>query len=340
MAAVRELLLETFMNLSLEEQQDFRWFLQFTLFQRNLLHISWEQPWQAGDVSQLAELMVEMCGQQSLEVTMELFMDMGRTDLVQRLSGTSSGPKAAGSSAEASAVNTTEGEEHSVDEHRPALTQKVEAMVSVIELLLETLKDLSVGMFMDVLLSQPYLHRRLLIGPVIPLHTSDIKHTVLSMVLIFGQQSVEMTTKVLKQMRRTDLVKRLSDSSLEANKTHSADERRSALIHRVATMAAVKQLLLETHKVLHDWEYKIFRRFLQLIVSRMHLPNIFGMLIDRADRADTVDLMVQTYGQLSVELTREAFMVMNRTDLVQRLSEFSSGSKGTKRNISLKNSMK
>ncbi|XP_076592874.1 uncharacterized protein LOC143324370 [Chaetodon auriga] len=324
LVAVRELLSETFMNLSLDEQQDFKFFLQFTLFQRSPHNLR-GQLWQAGDASGLAELMVETCGQQSLEVTMELFMDMERTDLVQRLSETSSGPKAAGSSAEASAVNTTEGEKPSVDEHGPALTQRVEAMVSVIELLLETLKDLRSRLFMNVLLSQPNLHRRLLIGPMIPLHISDMKHAVFSMVLLFGQQSVETTTEVLKQMRRTDLVKRLSDSNLEVEKTHSTDERRSALIHRVATMAAVKELLLETLSVLHDWEYKKFRRFLQLIVPRMHLPNI--MLADRADRAVTVDLMVQTYGQLSVELTREVFLAMNRTDLVQRLSEFSSGSK-------------
>ncbi|XP_041798213.1 uncharacterized protein LOC121610260 [Chelmon rostratus] len=318
MTAVTELLFETLKNLSYKEQKTFRWFLHFTLFQRSFLCFSWGRPRWAGDVRQLAELMVEICGQRSLEVTMEVFMEMKRPDLVQRLPETSSAPKAAGSSAEASGVNTTE-EENFVDEHWPALTQKVEAMVSVIELLLETLKDLSDRMseFRGVLWNQADFHRHLSKIRLIPLHMTDMQDMVFLVVLTFGQQSVEMIKGVLEQMRRTDLVHKLSDQSLKLKKRHSADEQRSALIQRVATIAVVKQLLVETLNDLHDSEYKKFRRCLQLIVFRKDPPGIFIP-------PNTADLMVQTFGQRSVELTRDVFVVMNRADLVQRLSSSAS----------------
>ncbi|XP_041798417.1 uncharacterized protein LOC121610402 isoform X2 [Chelmon rostratus] len=297
MTAVTELLFETLKNLSYEEQKTFRWFLQFTFFQRSFLCFSWGRPWRAGDARELAELMVEICGQRSLEVTVEVFLEMKRPDLVQRLPETSSAPK----------------EKHSVDEHWPALTQKVEAMVSVIELLLETLKDLSDRMseFRGVLWNQADFHRHLSKIQLIPPHMRDLQDMVFLVVLTFGQQSVEMIKGILEQMRRTDLVHKLSDRSLKLKKRHSADEQRSALIQRVATIAVVKQLLVETLNDLHYSEYRVFRK---------DLPDILSP-------ADTADLMVQTYGQRSVELTREVFVVMNRPDLVQRLSESSSGSK-------------
>ena len=79
---------------------------------------------------------------------------------------------------------------------------------------------------------------------------------------------------------------------------------------------------------LSDEELKNFKKFLQLTVFQKDLPDILWMLKYRADRADIVNQMVHTYGQQSVELTREVFMDMNRTDLLQRLSKPSSGLKG------------
>lgn len=92
-------------------------------------------------------------------------------------------------------------------------------------------------------------------------------------------------------------------------------------------MAAVKQLILETLNDLSDEEFEQFKAFLPLIVYQKDLPDIFWMLRQSADRADTVDVMVQTYGQQSLEVTREVLekMKMNRTYLVQWLSKSSSG---------------
>lgn len=96
-------------------------------------------------------------------------------------------------------------------------------------------------------------------------------------------------------------------------------------------MAAVKQLLLETLNDLSDEELKKFMEFLQLILYQKDLRDKSLVLTHRADRAKIVELMMQTYGQLSVELIKEVFMNMKRTDLVQRLDKPSSGQGKTKK---------
>ncbi|XP_078027597.1 uncharacterized protein LOC117265274 isoform X5 [Epinephelus lanceolatus] len=325
MRMFKELLLETLRDLSNVELKKFKCLLQFMLFQRSLELILWSELESTNSTDQLVDVMLERCSQQSVEVTKEVLMDMNRTDLVQRLPETSSGQEAAGSSAEAFGVRTTEREKHCVDEHWPALIQKVETMTSVIELLLETLaglRALELEKFKRVL-HQSDLYRHLSDMPMILLEIEDRQATVFLMVLTYGQQSVEMTQEVLKKMKRTDLVQRMSDSSKGPKKQHS-DEHRSALIQKVATMAAVKQLLLETLNDLSDKELKKFKWSLEWTVSQKNLPDFSLHLSYTTDRAKIVDVMLQTYSQQSVQLTREVVKKMNRTDLMQRLSKPSS----------------
>ncbi|KAM8734423.1 uncharacterized protein AB9X84_023225 isoform 3-T3 [Acanthopagrus schlegelii] len=341
MRAVKDLLLETLNDLSYEEQKNLKWFLQFTFFQRSLPQIHWSRLLEedmAEDMAEsLVDVMVEKYGQKSVEVTREVLMDMNRTDLVRSLSETSSELEvAAGSSGDVFGVNTTEKEKHSVEEDWPALIQKVESMESVIELLLETLKHLSVAEleeFRDALLSQPEFHRHFLSTPLMLLQTAHVQDTVFFMVQICGQKCLEKTKYILMTMMRTDLVQRLSDSSSGSKKKHSADEHRSALIHKIATIAAVQQLLLETLNNLSYKELGEFKEILPSIISKKVLPDISSMWSYGADRADMVNEMVHTYGQQSVELTREVLMDMERTDLVQRLSKPSSGLKGPSRGL-------
>lgn len=92
MVATEELLLETLSGLSYRDLKNFKWFLQFWLFQRNRPNVSREQLQMEDSAALLMNLMVEKCGQQSVEVTREVFMDMRRTDLVELLE-TSSAPK-------------------------------------------------------------------------------------------------------------------------------------------------------------------------------------------------------------------------------------------------------
>ncbi|XP_039662297.1 uncharacterized protein LOC120562581 isoform X2 [Perca fluviatilis] len=326
MSAVKELLLETLSGLSSEELKTFRWLLQFMFFQRGVPNISWRRLQWTNGADELVVVMLENYSQQAVEMTREVLMEMNRRDLVQRLSETISGTKAAGSSALALGVSTTEKEKHSVDEHLPALIPKVETMASVIELLLETLKELRDGelqKFKKVLCD---FHRYFSVPLWMLWESTDRQDIVFSVVLIYNQQSVEKTREALMEMKRTDLVQKLSDSS-SAPKKKQSDEHRPALIQRVATIAAVKQLLLETLNDLNNEELWEFKQSLKWISFQKNLPNISWMLSDPEYRAEIVDLMLETYGQHSVEVIRDVFMKMNRTDLVQRLSKPSSGLK-------------
>ncbi|KAM6936639.1 uncharacterized protein PEZ65_006697 [Lycodopsis pacificus] len=224
MMTAKELLLETLNDLSSEELKKFRWLLQFNFLHWGLPQSSWSQLYWTFRTDDLVDVMMEIWNQQSVEVTKEVFMDMNRTDLVQRLSETSSGPK----------------EKHTVDEHWPALIQKVETMASVIELLLETLAGLSdeeLKMFKDVLWSQTDSHRRFADISLMLFEVTDNQDMVFFMVLIYGQQSVNKTMEVLKKMIRTDLVQMLSHSSSGPKKKLS-DEHRSALIQRVSNVTS------------------------------------------------------------------------------------------------------
>ncbi|XP_071325374.1 uncharacterized protein [Trachinotus anak] len=321
MVAVKELILETLTVLNYGDLEKFKWFLQLTCFQKDFPYISWSRLGRANRADLLVEVMVETCGQQSVEVTNENLKRMNRTDLVQRLSETSSGLKATGSSAEGSGVNTTEGEK---DERCSALIQKEEAMMSVIELLLEKLADLSIGElrgFNQVLLSQIRFDRHNSDIPWNLLMMVDLQDTVLLMVQTYSQESVEKTKKVLKEMNRTDLVQRLTDSSSGPKKKLSVDERYSALIQKVATIAAVEQLLLENLNDLSDEELQKFKKFLRLIDSPWDASVSSQPLSDRV--ADIVAMMVETYGHQSMEVTKKIFLKMNKTNLVQSLSETS-----------------
>ncbi|XP_039475971.1 uncharacterized protein LOC116330579 isoform X3 [Oreochromis aureus] len=324
MAAVTDLLLETLEDLSDQDLKEFMLFLQFTRFQKSLPQISMRT-----NRSEIVNDMVDKCGHQSVEVIREVLTDMQRTDLVQRLSESSSGLKAAGSSAEGFDVEETEKEKHSEDERWPALIHKVETMESVIELLLETLDALNyreLEEFKQTIEKIYYDERNTLVSWKW-LMSKDLQDTVFLMVQTYGQQSVEKTMEVLKKMKRTDLAQRLSDCSSLPRKKHSVDERRSALIHKVATMAAVKHLILETLIDLSDEELKKFKRLLQTIIPWRDLVSFLYSLSPSSNRADVVNLMVDKLGQQSVEVTREVFMYMNRTDLVQKLPESSSASR-------------
>ncbi|XP_076746413.1 uncharacterized protein LOC112431633 isoform X4 [Maylandia zebra] len=324
MAAVTDVLLETLEDLSDQDLNKFKLFLQFTCFQKSLPQIKLNNG-RRGIVNE----MIDKLGHQSVEVIREVLTDMQRTDLVQRLSESSSGLKAAGSSAEGFDVEETEKEKHSEDERWPALIHKVETMESVIELLLEALDGLNEPELSEFNknLQEIHLHKYDSVFSLMRYMRTDLQDTVFLMVLTYGQQSVEKTMEVLKKMKRTDLAQRLSDCSSLPRKKHSVDERRSALIHKMATMAAVKHLLLETLNDLSDEELETFKRLLQTILPWRNLSFFSYRLSPSSTRADIMNLMVDELGHQSVEVTREVFMHMNRTDLVQKLPESSSASR-------------
>ncbi|XP_072249636.1 uncharacterized protein [Leuresthes tenuis] len=302
MAAAKEQLLETLTFLSPEDLKVLKWFLQFTYFHMGLPQTPWSQlvlADQAGVVDQL----VKACGQRCLEVAADVLTDMGRLELAFVLSETCSKTK------------------KRQDEHWPALNLKVGMMKAFIALLLETLRELTDGQLerfkRDVLLQisrdkrHPSFHGE-------QVTKTDLLDTVLLMVQTYGQQSVGRSVEVLKKLNRPDLVRRLSESSSSSKEKLSVGEQHPALIQKVATMAAVKQLLLDTLNCVSDNEQE-FKKLLQL----RNLSHVSSRLRLRADRAEIVHVMLETLGQQSVEVIREVLMNMNvyKSDLVQNLPE-------------------
>ena len=87
-AAVKQILLKTLKDLNHKEREQFKWLLQFTYFQKGLPHVSWRHT--TNTAYDLVDLMLETCGQQCVETTREVLMEMNRRDLAERLSETSS----------------------------------------------------------------------------------------------------------------------------------------------------------------------------------------------------------------------------------------------------------
>uniref|UniRef100_A0A668A394 Pyrin domain-containing protein n=1 Tax=Myripristis murdjan TaxID=586833 RepID=A0A668A394_9TELE len=93
-------------------------------------------------------------------------------------------------------------------------------------------------------------------------------------------------------------------------------------------MATPKEQLLSVLKALADKDLKEFQWFLQDAEMMKPFPAIPKCDLETADRLDTVDLMVQTYDEDNVEVTRKVLSKMNKNDLVQHLSGTSSGTEG------------
>ncbi|XP_071394323.1 NACHT, LRR and PYD domains-containing protein 3-like [Centroberyx affinis] len=90
-------------------------------------------------------------------------------------------------------------------------------------------------------------------------------------------------------------------------------------------MATDKEKLLETLQDLGHEEFKSIKWFLQQDDILEGFPAIKKSKVEKANRQDTVDQMVQTYNQHSLEVTKKVLMKINRNDLVQSLSNSSSG---------------
>ncbi|XP_053193805.1 NACHT, LRR and PYD domains-containing protein 3-like [Scomber japonicus] len=89
-------------------------------------------------------------------------------------------------------------------------------------------------------------------------------------------------------------------------------------------MTAVTEVLLETLDDLGDEEFKIFKWFLQQAEILEDFPAIRKSRLEKADRLDTLDLILQTYREQSVEVIKKVLKKINRNDLVQSLPSISS----------------
>ncbi|XP_033981930.1 uncharacterized protein LOC117479027 [Trematomus bernacchii] len=286
-------LLETLNDLSSDELKEFKSLIDLDESFRLILKVA--------NIDETVDLMVKTFSEKCVNITETVLKKMNRTDLVQRLSDISSGTK---------------------EELLPSLIQSVETMASVIELLLETLKDLSdqdlesfQRVLSEILSDKGY--PQILLRWLMMRERQDI---VFYLVRDHGDHRLlEMTTEAFEKMKRTDLVQRLSQSSSGPKKKHS-EAQRPAVIQKVATMAAVKHLLLETLNDLRNEDFEKFKRTLDLIVYKRKQRYDSWMLRSSTGRARTVEQIIQFFGQQCVEITMEVLKDINRTDLMQRFT--------------------
>ncbi|XP_030605462.1 uncharacterized protein LOC115794225 [Archocentrus centrarchus] len=308
MAAVKHLLLGTLNDLSNEEFKKFQRFLQMIFPQKNLSYSLLRL--ESSDRAEFVDLMVDELGQRSVEVTRKVFLYMKRTDLIQKLSEGSSGSR----------------EKLSVDEDEAALLKREEELEAVRQILFETLKDLR---FEDLNKFRLFLKFTCFkMGlPQIQTHRNTAEELVNQMVDELGHQSVEVIMEVLTDLKRTDLVQRLSESSSGLKEKHSVDEHLSVQMQTALTIQSDREKLLGMLDDFRQNELENFKGFLGSSDAMMGLCIPKGRL-EEVPTYNLVDLMLQTYTEKSVEVTKNIFKKINRNDLVQRLSESSSGLKG------------
>ncbi|XP_026172664.1 NACHT, LRR and PYD domains-containing protein 1b allele 5-like [Mastacembelus armatus] len=96
-------------------------------------------------------------------------------------------------------------------------------------------------------------------------------------------------------------------------------------IQKAAAPTRVREMLLKVLENLKEEEFKQFKWYLQDsdIVSRIPRSRL-----EKTDMLDLVDLMLQTYGQQSLEVAQKVFKKINRNDLVLMLLDSSSGYEG------------
>uniref|UniRef100_A0A4W4DNN0 Pyrin domain-containing protein n=1 Tax=Electrophorus electricus TaxID=8005 RepID=A0A4W4DNN0_ELEEL len=82
-------------------------------------------------------------------------------------------------------------------------------------------------------------------------------------------------------------------------------------------MANIKEHLLDTLEELTTEDLKMFQWHLTSSVEDKHIPKSH---LENANRQDTVDNMVQTYGQFrAVEITLDILRTMNNNQLAEKL---------------------
>ncbi|XP_060905995.1 uncharacterized protein LOC132983624 isoform X2 [Labrus mixtus] len=297
---VKHVLLETLSGLKLKEFEKFKWVLQLTYFQRSFTRIQWYDMEWATTPDELVHQMV--MNQQPLEVTKEVLLDMNRTDLVERLMGTDSGLQ---------------------EKHRPEQPHQTSTITSLHWTLWETLRGLRYEeheLFKQHLL-QITQQKGLPEASERQMKKAGRDGIVMLMVDIYGQQSVELTKDVLQRMNKTDLVGKLSESSSGFNTEKKLQQKDSQ--HKFTR--SLHWTLRQTLRGLRYEDQELFKQHLLHIAQQKGLPGAPKRKVKTANMDDIVMLMVEIYGQQSVELTKDVLYRMNKTALLKKLSRTSSG---------------
>lgn len=100
------------------------------------------------------------------------------------------------------------------------------------------------------------------------------------------------------------------------------------MVFQQAETMATPVELLATLEDLADLEFKKFKWLLQQAEVLEGFPAISKSQLEKADRLDTVDEIIETYNKNAVEVTIIVLKMIKKNDLAQRLSNINSTSKG------------
>lgn len=85
-------------------------------------------------------------------------------------------------------------------------------------------------------------------------------------------------------------------------------------------METHKKVLLQTLEKLNAEDFKKFKWYLPQKGLLEGFPTLPKSQLEKADRMDTVDHMVQIYSINTIEVARRVLVLMNQNDLVKNLS--------------------
>ncbi|XP_029977739.1 NACHT, LRR and PYD domains-containing protein 12-like isoform X7 [Sphaeramia orbicularis] len=91
-------------------------------------------------------------------------------------------------------------------------------------------------------------------------------------------------------------------------------------------MASPEEALLGALQQLGEEEFKTFRWYLQQKGILKNFPTIPKYKLEKAERTDTVDVIMQTYGTDAVQVTKMVLTKMKRYDLEKKLTQVTSRS--------------
>ncbi|KAM4735670.1 uncharacterized protein FYW61_006100 [Anableps anableps] len=300
MVAAKDLLSEILMTLTPKQFKILKWFLQSAFFHMGLPQLSWSQLVLADKV-EIVNQLVSLCGRQSVEVAAEVLTDMNMHNLALRLS---------------------EGyrrQKEKQKEPSPELDKTVDQLETVIEHLLNGLAGLSskeLETFKYDILDHTSYNKYYFTFHSVLMKNTDLLELAFLLVQTYGQEYVKKVTRFSEQFA-------LHWKPAMSGSEKEVDEQQSALIHKVATLSAFKQLLVRTLTQLSSEELEKLKMLLLQKFEWSHSLVLLGpKLMHEDDRAEIVGVMMEQLGQRSVEVTRDILKDLKRADLLPGLPEY------------------
>lgn len=102
----------------------------------------------------------------------------------------------------------------------------------------------------------------------------------------------------------------------------------SSCLQKETIMTTLREALLNTLQDLSEEQFKLFKFYVKEDGVLEGCSRIPEAKVEKADRVDMVELMVQQYHDRAQRVTLNVLEKIKRNDLVERLKTFKSGPRG------------